>query len=310
MNWKAFIVRWPCACFFVLTFLVSWCVWIPAIRPLEGLRTFNVPIWAVVLLLAGGAGPSIAALIVTYAIGGKQGIKKALGDFVRWKVGWRWYAVVLLLWAIVYAAGAPVCAALNGQTFVFAPQQMLLLMPQYALSIFIALPTGPCLEELGWRGYALPQLQQRYSALSSALIVGVVWCLWHFPLFFVPGLALPGGETVLTAPITIVWTVLGTVGASIIFAWVYNNTHGSLLLAVLFHASLNAAPNALRPILYPDAPGEMITIISRTHVVLTCLVAAGLVVVFGPRHLSRVAPNWLDESLRFVPFKQHAGESA
>jgi membrane protease YdiL (CAAX protease family) len=296
------IVRWPSTIFFLLAFLVSWCVWIPAIRPLQGLRTFDVAVWAIVLLLVGGAGPSIAAIVVTHAIGGTRAVKESLADFLRWDVGSRWYAVVILQWVFLFLAAVPVCAAVSGQPPVLQPKQALLLVPTYALWFLFALPTGPCLEEQGWRGFALPQLQQRYSALTSGVIVGVAWCLWHVPLFFVPGLSFPGGETILTAPAQIVWTGLGTIGASIIFTWVYNNTRGSLLLAVLFHASLNATPNALRPFFYPEASGEFITIISRTHLVLMWLVAIGLVALFGPRHLSRDAPTWLDESRRVVHF--------
>ncbi len=311
MKWTANIVRRPSASFFLLAFLISWCVWIPTIRPLQGLRTFDVPVWAVVLLLVGAAGPSIAAIIVTHAIGGTRAVKESLADFLRWNVGLRWYAVVIFLWIVLFVAAVPVCAAASGQPPVLHPTQALLLIPTYAYWFLFALPTGPCLEELGWRGFALPQLQQRYSALSSGVIVGVAWCLWHFPLFFVPGLSLPGGETILTAPTQIVWTGLGTIGASIIFTWVYNNTRGSLLLAVLFHASLNATPNALRPLFYPEASGELIMIISRTHLVLMWLVAIGLVALFGPRHLSHAAPTWLDESRRIVHFDQpHRSDSA
>ncbi len=289
MKWTENLVRWPSTIYFLLTFLVSWSLWIPAIRPLQGIRTFDVPVWAIVLLLVGGAGPSIAAVIMTHAIGGTRAVRELLADFLRWNVGLRWYAVVILLWVFLYLAAVLVCATISGQPPALQPKQALSLVSTYALWFLIALPTGPCLEELGWRGFSLPQLQQRYSALTSAVIVGVAWCFWHLPLLFVPGLSFPGGETILTAPDQIVWTLLGTIGASILFAWVYNSTRGSLLLAVLFHASLNATPNALRPIFYPEASGELITIISRSHLVLMWLVAIGLVAVFGPRHLSRGA---------------------
>jgi membrane protease YdiL (CAAX protease family) len=86
-------------------------------------------------------------------------------------------------------------------------------------------------EEIGWRGYALPRLQANLSALTSALIVGVMWALWHLPLFFIAGLP----QTLLPFVLFLVWIV----SQSVIFTWVYNGTQGSLLFAIVLHAAIN-----------------------------------------------------------------------
>jgi uncharacterized protein len=85
-------------------------------------------------------------------------------------------------------------------------------------------------EEVGWRGYALPRLQGRMSALSASLLLGLVWALWHLPYYTIIGHPLEGSF--------FGWTILGLPAIAILFTWVYNNTRGSLLLALMFHSSI------------------------------------------------------------------------
>jgi membrane protease YdiL (CAAX protease family) len=86
-------------------------------------------------------------------------------------------------------------------------------------------------EELGWRGYLLPRLQRRFGALVASVVLGLIWGLWHLPLALTPGDVR--SETFFG------WTLLGLVAAAILFTWVYNNTRGSLLIALLFHTAIN-----------------------------------------------------------------------
>ena len=86
-------------------------------------------------------------------------------------------------------------------------------------------------EELGWRGYWLPRLQERYGALASSIFLGLVWGLWHLPLALTPGDIRSGTF--------FGWTVLGTVATAVVFTWAYNHTGGSLLIALLFHTAIN-----------------------------------------------------------------------
>ena len=90
---------------------------------------------------------------------------------------------------------------------------------------------GPLGEEIGWRGYALPRLQQRFGMAAGSIVLGVLWALWHWPVFFIPGLDQYGQAFV---PYILYVTAL-----SVAFAWLYNNTAGSLLLAVLMHTAVN-----------------------------------------------------------------------
>ena len=129
--------------------------------------------------------------------------------------------------------------------------------------IFVSqLFTSPLLEELGWRGFALPMLQDKFNALGSSLILGLLWGAWHLPLILAYGDNIPAYLALMIAH-------------TILMSWVFNSTAGSLLIAILFHASLNVSLNVL--------------VIERQDVIqllLTWAVVAPVIVRYGAQDLS------------------------
>lgn len=279
----------PHIAFFLLAFVFTWVIWLPVIKPLQGLMTFDVPIWALLMLLLGAAGPSIAALVITYLSGGGAAVRGLLRDYRKWRVG-TWYAIVILIPIIFFfgtlliAWGAGIATPTLAEPF--GPQLIVTLIIAYIVRFLIALPSGPFLEELGWRGFALPQLQGRTSALNASIIIGIAWGLWHLPMFFVPGAALPGGATLLTNPLTVIPYVINTIGLSIIFTWAYNSTRGSLLLDILFHAAINTTFNVFVPIFYPEASTALIRSLGLIQLALTWIMASALIAIYGRERLS------------------------
>lgn len=285
------IIQRPRFSFFLLTFALSWLIWLPAVTPLQGLMSFDVPVWAVGLLLLGAAGPSLAAIIVAYTQHGRSGISALFRSFSQWRVGWHWYVTVIGLPILFFWLTILIHAALTGTRPQLDTSLGWWLLPNlalaFALRFLIALPSGPLAEEMGWRGFALPQLQQRVSGLTASVIIGIAWGVWHLPMFYVPGAALPGGVTIATEPTAVLWYVLGTVGKSILFTWAYNHTGGSLLIDVAFHASINSTANLFLPLVYPDASLTLIRELGRVDLILTWLAALLLIAVCG-RHLSPI----------------------
>jgi len=155
----------------VLAFALAWWIWI--------LYAFNIIFLGPIFAL----GPLLAAIIVTVLTGGKAGLKALLSRMVRWRVGLRWYAAALGLPVGVYlfALSLNVLSGANAST---AEQfgSWYLIFPLFAFSLLFPL-SGAFGEELGWRGYALPRVQARVSALAAALIIGVIQTAWHLPLF-------------------------------------------------------------------------------------------------------------------------------
>jgi hypothetical protein len=98
---------------------------------------------------------------------------------------------------------------------------------------------GPLEEELGWRGFALPRLQARRSAFSASVLLGAVWGVWHIPLYFVSGTGQQESAGASGTEFAIGAFVVWTIGLSILFTWLFNQTHGSLIVVMLFHAAVN-----------------------------------------------------------------------
>jgi membrane protease YdiL (CAAX protease family) len=158
-------------------------------------------------------------------------------DVGRIPVGW--YVVIFLFVPILFATAVLLDVASGGSDtlaqirksltpFLSAP---LMIIP-FVLLILI---NGPVPEELGWRGYVLDQLQGRWSALVSSIILGVIWTVWHLPLFFIKDMKHDVGIRSLWF-----WLfVLQTIPVTVVFTWIFNNTLRSTLGAILFHFMAN-----------------------------------------------------------------------
>jgi uncharacterized protein len=247
----------PLIVFFVLAYAFSWWPW---------------PLYASGLAPSAiiGFGPFLAALVVLALTRGKVGILGLLKRMVRWRVRPVWYAVALLL-PVGIALGATVLNVLLGAR---PPSSAELgawpsLIPTFFLLLLIP-GIGGAWEEPGWRGYALPTLQAGRSALLASLILGIVWAFWHLPLM------LYG---------VIPWSDLALVTVqSVVFAWLFNNTAGSVLLVMLFHTMNNVISGGFFHATFSGADwvrqGWLL-------VALWCAVALIVAIVNGPEHLSR-----------------------
>ena len=218
--------RRPVPAYFVLAYALSWGCWIP----LALART-----WAsfpfIVFAVAGNGMPSLLGILLTALVSGKTGLAELFGRLGRVRVPLIWYAVGLLLipalWLI--AAGIPALLGLATVTFAFS-----------GFAVLSGL-SAALLEELGWRGFALPRIQARRSAFTASLLLGVLWTSWHLPMMIAQGLPLTAVG--LTG---FLFSVLMLTAWAVLFTWVYNSTGGSLFLMVLLHAVAYIAGSAIQ----------------------------------------------------------------
>ncbi len=228
-----------------------------------------------------GTGPSLAGLVMTLWLYGLPGLRRLALQLTPWSVGRAWpllavcllfpLGVIVLTLAILAAFGASV-SQLSWEGW-----------PAYLYGAVIGGGLiGPGLfEEIGWRGFALPHLQRRYSALASSLIIGLVWAFWHWPNFVIPSDRPPWWHVLAFVPVTM--------AVSVVFTWVFNSTGGSLFAVVLLHGAIYTASGLCAA---PDAGVE-----ARGDVVGLLLFAAivvGLVWRYGAANLSgrdRVVPQ-------------------
>jgi hypothetical protein len=203
-----FLKRYSLVIFFVLAYVLSW----GSYYILDG--PFLFPIMAF-----------LVALIMASVAGGLSGLKDLVSRCLRWRVGLQWYAAALL----VPLAIALVTVALNvllGAPMPTAAQ----LGPWYSLFLLLpmALIDAPLWEEASWRGFALPRFPANRSPLANSLTLGVLLAGWHLPIAL--------SEPSLTIPY-----LIGAVFSAVLTNWVYYNTRGSALLAMLYHGAANAA---------------------------------------------------------------------
>lgn len=229
--------------FGLLAFGLSWSAWIPLALASRGLIALDIS--PTLLTLIGAFGPSLAAILLTAATEQWAGIRHLLGRLLIWRVDIQWYLFVLAWPAALSLLTSAVHVALGQNAPDFAHPPVLdvyPLPPELATSgWWVIVPlvivqqlllSSPMGEELGWRGYALPRLQERSTALRASIILGMVWSVWHLPLYLTYGHPL--------ANVFFGWLPLGLIPTTILFTWVFNHTRGSLLLALLFHAAINS----------------------------------------------------------------------
>jgi uncharacterized protein len=266
--------------YFALAFAFTWALWVPAALEARGVIS-SLPVPATFL---GAFGPMVAAIVVTALEGGRAGLRSLLGRIVRWRVAPIWYAVAILGPFVLTLAAIALHVALVGQP----PSLGLLVgaLPTLLIVVVYMMITVALGEEVGWRGYALPALQARYSALVASLILGVLWALWHLPVFFNPDTHYSNLPFLLFLAYMVAFAVLIT--------WVFNSAGGSVLMAIFFHAVMNASSELWKTIpaysVRPPTAAEAVAVNVHTNVmtaIVLWVAAVVVVLVYGSRNLSR-----------------------
>jgi len=281
----------PVLWFFVFAYVITgvgMCVNFYALRGRPGapINSQTLP-WLPYAPYVLWAGPCLSGLLMTLFLYGLPGVRRLALRLCPWSVGRAWpvLAVCLLLPLGVVVLPVKILAALR----VAVPPLQWEGWPHYLYGAVIGEGLiGPGLfEEIGWRGFALPYLQRRYSALVSSLIIGLVWAFWHFPNFF------------FFTPTMLAVFVPKVIALSVIFTWVYNSTGGSLFAVVLLHGA-TIAPGKL--FAGPDSAGWL-----REDVIaglLYAVIAVGLVLRYGAANLSwrdRVVAEPPNPALHLTP---------
>ena len=260
--------RHPLVAFVGLTYAISWAIWFSLIASSTGIAT---PAGWVLNALAI-AGPSIAAIVVAIVLGGTS-----LGDLLSGlslaRMSTRWVVTALALPLVMVAVAIVIAVVLTGTV---APTFSAALAGIVAVEfVRILIFGGPLGEEIGWRGFALPRLQATRTAFDASVVLGVIWGLWHIPLYFVPDTGQFETLRAGTDPAFGIGGFVGwTIGLSVLFTWLFNQTRGSLLVVMLFHAAVNLA------VFLPAQLGST-GLVSLLNVAVTWIVALIVTARFG-----------------------------
>ncbi len=277
----AFIKRHALPAYFALTFAISWGAVLVVIGGPGGLRGTTAqsdPLFPFVYL-AMLAGPSVAGILLTGLVDGRAGLRELMGQLLEWHLDARWYAVALLTAPLLMTATL-LTLSLASPTFLPG----ILTSPDRASFLLFGIAVGlgaGCFEELGWTGFAVPRLRGRYGVLTTGLIAGGLWGAWHL-LVVVWGIGSSAGTLPLALFVPLdLFSFLPAY--RVLMVWLYDRT-GSLLVAMLMHASLTASMLILGPLAISG--GTLLTYELVFAAALWVVVAA--VAVTGRLHLSRL----------------------
>jgi membrane protease YdiL (CAAX protease family) len=222
------------------------------------------------------AGPSIAAMSLAFALGRRE-LEQVLDGFSLGRVSMRWALVALLLPLGMIAASLAVSVGAFGAPAPGVTTATLgVLAVEFVRILFLGGPLG---EEIGWRGFALPRMQVHRSAFVSSSLLGLIWGLWHIPLYFVPGTGQQATAVATGLVFAIAAFVIWTIGLSILFTWLFNQTAGSLIVVILFHAAVNLG--AFVPVAVGSTGGA-----SFVYAIATWIVALAVAARFGREDLA------------------------
>jgi membrane protease YdiL (CAAX protease family) len=270
MGIKALLLRHPLVFYFICAYAFSWLAEMPLVLSEDGagLLSYRSPLGLyATIAIASFVGPFLSAFIMTGMTEGRIGTGRLLRQLVLWRVDFKWYLFALIglpaimVLSVIFLPGA--LASFQGLAGL-AP------LPSIVLFAYVFFLGGPLGEEPGWRGFALPRLQRRYGPLVGSLILGPIWAFWHLPIFWVPAWNYP--PTILN----IVMFVIAATAFTIVMTWVFNNTKGSLFIAVLVHTSFDVVlsiVNRLFPVPIVNDYGSNVPVLIGLGVLALVLIA-------------------------------------
>jgi membrane protease YdiL (CAAX protease family) len=232
--------------YFLLAFTGTWIVISPLVMDSFGWIELSDGLSFLLFFLSTLSGPTLAAYWVTGVIEGKAGMGRLFRRTFQIRAGLQWYAVVLFIFLAIWLTAYNFL--FNGAPFATLAANPSLLLSTFLPSVITGLLIPSIGEEPGWRGFALPHLQAAYGPILGTLILGTLHGVWHLPALFTP----------LLGPFTVngfVTFVLTAMAGTFIYTWVFNNTRGSVWMAMLLHSASNAASQLVSSLIPKD--GEL-----------------------------------------------------
>ena len=249
----------PIAVYLILANGITWLCWLPGIviGSQQGYILPNFDTYTTLfqtgfantqhLLISivfqlGVYGPLIAALVATWLDGGREGLIELGKRIIKWRVGVRWYFIILII-AFLLAAIPAGIGALTGMTGFSTVSAISL--PTLIILFFAQILTSGVGEEPGWRGFLLPRLKVRFGGQKYIWLLGLIWAIWHYPFSIYLTLSMMQDVTpaqmIVTILVRLAGLTISLIGMTFLYVWVYNYTK-SVFLAILLHALTNIVP--------------------------------------------------------------------
>jgi membrane protease YdiL (CAAX protease family) len=236
---KSFIARKPSLMYFVLSYVFFWlflALFVIALN-IFNLKPDALPPWLIPLVtIFGSWTPTLATLVMLGTLEGRAGIGRLFQKFIHFKIPARWYLAAFIPFGLAFVAIGIYWLA-GGITFIKSH----LPMTFWGGLILVNILAGPTGEEIGWRGFALPRLLERYTPLKAGIILGIIWDFWHLPLWITSGYAS------VNLLLYCLYFSIGIISLSVLMTWIFCRTPNSLVPMVIVHFSFNFGLNLFGP---------------------------------------------------------------
>jgi uncharacterized protein len=215
--------------FFLISFLFTWAFWIPDALAKRGILPSS---FFTSLGVIGSLGPLIAAIILILKESGKSGFKKLFKRGLDKNFEAKWWLFIFFIFPFLIILSYLISILISQDSPTSEAEGMYYFIPFIFFAVMFT--SGPFQEEFGWRGYALPRLNEKFSPFYSSIILGFLWAIWHWPQFLVPE------DLTGMFYVTPFWSFILTVmSANFIYTWIHNKTNGSILAALILHTQMN-----------------------------------------------------------------------
>ena len=232
----------------------------------NGLFALN-PIIDYVFHVLGGFGPFVSAFLLTYLNEKSEGVKNLWKQFWNMNIGKKWIGIAFLLFPAIMVSDLLIAIIVEQSI----PEILYITEPWMYLIIFIRIffVGGAFNEEFGWRGYVIDRFQVKWNAVVSSVILGVIWSVWHIPLFLTIGRIQHGQNFILYIMMVMLFSIL--------FTWIYNNTNKNILAMVIFHTVINFCT-----VLFPiqDTATGLIY-----YGIILLIITLTIIKIYGPKDL-------------------------
>lgn len=232
---KKFLISHPLTSYFIMAFLFSWLCLVPFILSQWDILP-NSKNFAIFHIANVFVGPMLSAYIMIRTLEGKEAWKRFRKSMYQLKIGFKWYIFSLLVLPAVMFIGMMI---VNGgfPTFKGLSSSFFAIYPIFLVVVFYG--GGPFPEEIGWRGFALPRMQEKFGTLKASILLGFLWACWHLPQFLTRSQHGGPGTRFHTFVINFLIFTVACIATTIVLSWVYNKKQGNLFSVMLVHASIN-----------------------------------------------------------------------
>lgn len=282
---KDFVRNHKLVAFITTTFLFSWACWLLVFNDLKP-SLFEFDGRTLGFFLLGAYAPSLVAIVFTAYLDGRAGLKSLFKRLLMWRVGFSWNLLALVIGPVIYALAVFLYTA-NGGSLGEVNYGLLPWIPAvFLVSLFL----GPLAEELGWRGFVMPNLDTQNKLVKSGIIMGVIWAAWHIPLFWAVIGTSVSGFPVTFESVSLFF--LASIGCSFFYVWMFNKTEGSVFIALMIHLSWNASGN-ITSMLFPTMSAEQKLALYNYPVAIVWSIIAICAVCYWLKHAKKTAGSEL-----------------